>query len=87
MRKGACKVTDAQIKEMFADYGYERWWEEIHYPLLSSRLLEKVDEDVLAAFFESYAFLAGEAYSFTEFVVHFSIFQRLYDNGISVVWR
>jgi hypothetical protein len=78
-------VTGGQIKEMFADYGYERWWEEIYYPLLSSRLLEEVDEEVLAAFFESYAFPEGEAYSFTEFVVHFSIFQRLYDSGISAI--
>jgi hypothetical protein len=86
-KEGACKVTDGQIKEVFAEYGYERWWKEIRYPLLSSRLLEEADEDVLAAFFESYAFPAGEAYSFTEFVVHFSVFQRLYDRGISAAWR
>jgi hypothetical protein len=86
-REGACKVTDGQIKAMFADYGYERWWEEIHYPLLSSRLLEEVDEDVLEAFFESYEFPAGEACSFTEFVVHFSTFLRLYDHGIPITWR
>jgi hypothetical protein len=79
-------MTQEQIKEVFIDYGYGRWWDEIHYLLLSSGILDAVDQDVLAAFFEIYAFPVDEVCSFMEFMVHFSVFQRLYARSINMAW-
>jgi hypothetical protein len=86
MEAGWTDMTQEQIKEVFIDYGYERWWDEICYPLLSSGILDAVDQDVLVTFFEIYAFPVDEVCSFMEFMVHFSIFKRLYASGINGAW-
>ncbi|MFB4164506.1 hypothetical protein ACE1TI_11900 [Alteribacillus sp. JSM 102045] len=74
-------MTEKQVEYTFDLFGYSDLYKKLRYPLEVSGEFKDVDIEILESFLDRYSFDNSDKVLFDDFIHHFRVFKKIYENN------